>query len=67
MSAGRTLQSLKPDGPARRLLPELFAEAKQTAASEKASIEGRTQATLLLGARHPPRFEAGQRAADGGG
>jgi putative heme-binding domain-containing protein len=53
LRAGRTLQSLKPDGPAHRLLPELFAEAKQTAVSKKASIEGRTQATLLLAHADP--------------
>lgn len=44
---------MKLDKPAARLLPELFAEAKQTAVNEKAGIEDRTQATLLLAHADP--------------
>lgn len=53
LRTGQTLQSLKLDKSAGRLLPELFAEAKQTAVNEKASIEDRTQATLLLAHADP--------------
>jgi putative membrane-bound dehydrogenase-like protein len=53
LRAGLTLQSLKHEGPAGQLLPELFAEAKQTAVNEKARTEDRAQATLLLAHADP--------------
>ncbi len=47
---GKTLQSLKiaADEPAGRLLRELFAEAKQTAADKEAGVDARAQAAQLL-------------------